>query len=47
MIISLSLILGIAYCIYAIRRGPNRFIIDNDIKYFDKLLPKYKIKEND
>lgn len=44
--VTLTLLCGIGYCVYTIRRGPRRFI-DNNIKFFDKLIPKRKLKAND
>ena len=46
IVIGLSFIIGIGFCIYAIRKRSLK-LIDNNLKYFDKHLPKFKIKQND
>lgn len=41
--VALSFILGLSYCIYQVRKGKRS--IDNNIDYFDQIIPKTKITE--
>lgn len=46
--VSLTLLLGIGYCVYVWRRRPSRFrFLDLSIKHFDKLIPKRRVAANE